>query len=125
LPIEDGLTVHQSPDRRAEFQIESVLQHVSFRTGFERLADPGVLGVHGKHEDQRLRRELQYAAGGLNAIHFRQGAVHHDNARLEQLRLLNGFLAVAGLADHVHVGFVFEHAAETAAHKAMIIDQQN
>jgi len=45
--------------------------------------------------------------------------------RLEQLRLLNRFLAIAGFADDVHIGFIFEHAAETAANKAVIVDQQD
>ena len=41
------------------------------------------------------------------------------------LRQLDGFLAVAGLADDFHVGLVFEHAAEATANQAVIIHEQN
>jgi len=41
------------------------------------------------------------------------------------LRLLNGFLAIAGLAHYVEVGFVFEHATKTAAHQAVVVDEKD
>ena len=132
LPPSDlfGFAERRNPKRAFLFVSKVLGRHIPvcpsvMSASFEGLANPRVLGVHGQHEDQRLRRKLQDAAGSLDAVHFRQGAIHHNDARLEQLRLLNGLLAIAGLADDVHVGFVFEHAAKAAAHEAVIIDQQD
>ena len=41
------------------------------------------------------------------------------------LRQAHGFLAIAGFAGDIDIGFVFKNAAEATAHQAVIIHQQD
>ncbi len=62
---------------------------------------------------------------GHQTARARHGAIHDDNGRVELPGQLNGFVAVAGLAHHFDRLVVFEHAAEAAAHEAVIVGEQD
>ena len=67
---------------------------------------------------------LQNLARGLYAIESGHGHIHHDHARMQLLRQLDGFLAVGGFAHHGYVRIVLQHAPEALAHQPVIVHQQ-
>ncbi len=83
-----------------------------------------LLGVHAEHENGGLRRVLHDLPCGLQAIHAGESAVHDDHLRMKLLGQLDGFFAVASFADDFHIGFILEHAPETAPDQAVVIHEQ-
>jgi hypothetical protein len=71
-----------------------------------------------------VRRILDDLPCGLEAVHAGQSAIHYHNLRMQFFRQLDGILSVARFTNHFHIGFIFEHAAETAPHQTVIIHQQ-
>ena len=124
LVVEHSFPVHDATNRCAQFQIHRVLQHVTARAGIERLPHPGFFSVHAEHQYERIGSRLQDFSGGLKPIHSRQGAIHYDNTRGQRPCQLDRFFTVAGLADHMEIRLVLEHAPKSAAHQAVIIHQQ-
>ena len=73
LGIEDSFSGGDFADGGAEFEIQRVLEHVALGARFDRLAHPGVLGVHAEHEDGGFGRVLDYRARGLRGRSCRAG----------------------------------------------------
>src|SRR3954469_4563786 len=81
--------------------------------------------MHAKHEHCRFGKHREDVAGGGDAAFALQSAVHKDDLRLQFAREIYRFPAATGLAHHVDVAFVLEHAAEAAANEAVVINQKH
>ena len=75
--------------------------------------------------DGGLGRHFQNLARGLQAIQAGQSAIHNYDAGVQLPRQPDGFFAIACFADHVKIGFIFQHAPEAAPHQSVIIHQQD
>ena len=54
----------------------------------------------------------------------RHRAIHNDHLRGKFAGQSHGFVPIAGFPDDDNIGLVFQHAAETAAYEAVIVNQQ-
>ena len=72
------------------------------------------------------RARFQNVARRHRAVHAGQREVHHHHRRAAARDgRFHGLMAVAGLAHHANFGVVLQHAAEAAAHQAVIVHQQH
>jgi len=112
-------------DGSDEVEIHRVFQDVAAGTGFERLADERVFGMHAQHEDGDVGKFGENAAGSFDAVDLRKGAIHDDDGGVELLGELNGLEAVTGFAYDVERRFVFEDAAKTAADEGVVVNEED
>src|SRR5450755_1094568 len=125
LRIEDSFSGGDFSNRRAEFQVESALEHVAFRAGLNGLTNPGALGVHAEHQNICLGRILHNLARCLQAVHAGQSAIHDHDSGMQFFREFDGSLAIAGFTHYIHVLFIFENPPKSAPDQAVVIDQQD
>src|SRR5215472_3151608 len=123
--VKDSLSGCDLADSCTEFKIEGVFQDIALGAGFNRLTDPSALAMHTKHENSRIWRAFDNLASRVEAVHARQGAVHHDNLRVELLCQPDRLFTVASFADDFHVGFIFQHAAEATPYQTVVIHEQH
>ena len=81
--------------------------------------------MHAEHEHRGIGRAFEDGTCSLQAVHAGQGAIHHHDLGMKLFGQLDGFLAIARLADDLHVRLVFEHAAKSTANQAVIIHEQH
>ena len=106
------------------FGLGGVLQQVGQRAGAHRI-EHGLLRLErGQHDDARLRQRGRDLARRAHATLLRHVQVHHHDVGPQALGLLDRLDAVAGLADHFHVGFERHHQRQTAPHQRLVVDDQ-
>src|SRR5580698_10683505 len=81
--------------------------------------------MHAEHEDCGVWQFAEDLLCGVEAAGTGKRAVHYYDLGLEALREIDGFIAAAGFADDVEVALIFEHAAETFPHEAVIVNEKN
>ena len=67
---------------------------------------------------------LEDAPGGLDAVEAGHRDVHHNGVGQEGVGLLDGRVAVGGLAHHNHVGFALQQGAQAVAHHLVVVDEE-
>ena len=65
------------------------------------------------------------AARGLDAVQLGHGDVHHHDVGLQLLGQFDGFAAVGGLADDLHIGLRAEDHLEALADHGVVVSQQD
>src|SRR5882724_11999582 len=81
--------------------------------------------MHAEHEDGDIGEFDEDTASGFDAVDLRKSAIHDNYVGMKLFSELNRFEAVAGFADDLKSGFVFEDAAETAADEGVIVDEED
>jgi hypothetical protein len=80
--------------------------------------------MHAEHKDGDIRKFREDAAGRFDTVDLRESAIHDDYGGVEPLGEPDGFKAVAGFADDLDRGFIFENAAETTADEGVVVDKE-
>ena len=125
LRVKDGFAFGDFLDSGDEVEVHGVFKDVAAGTGFKRLADERVFGMHAEHEDRDIGRFCEDAARGFDAVDLGKRTVHDDYVGMELFGELNGFEAVAGFAHDLERRLVFEDPAEAAADKSVVVDEED
>src|SRR5438132_5110643 len=81
--------------------------------------------MHGENHDLRGQTALRDLARDFESVQARHHHVHQKNFRLELLDEPNGLEAVPCFADDFKIFLSIEQGAESLAHNAMIVRQNN
>ena len=90
-------------NRRDDFGVGRLLQHVAGRAGGERLAHVARIVLHREHEHLRLGPLPEQRSRRLDPVQAGHQQVHQDDVRLELSIEGEGIEAVGGLAHDIDV----------------------
>jgi len=81
--------------------------------------------LHGEHQHHWVRRDSGDTAGGFEAVHDGHGQIKQDQVGLEFPSQANRDLAVFGLAAHSPICLLLDAAANYAAERGAVVDDQD
>lgn len=115
-----------SPHRIEELPRLGILEQIALGPGFEGVLDARPVRKRGEDEDPGLVSPAAQLASRADAIEHGHGQVHQDDVDVrvggEQIE---GFAAVAGLADDGYVLVLLEQGPQTDPHEVVVIDEQD
>jgi hypothetical protein len=106
--------------------LRRVLEQEAARAGAQRSVHVLVEVEGGEHEHaRRVFVSVDDLAGRLDAVHVRHADVHQHHIRIELAGERDRLGAVCGLADDLDVGFGAQDHPEAAAHKLLVVREQD
>jgi hypothetical protein len=116
--------VHRLDAEQQLFDV-GLLHDVAAGAGAQGGEDLLVFHVPGEDEHLGLRGAAADLAGGLEAVEAGHHHVHEDDVGVELLDGVEGFAAVAGIADDFDFLLVLEEHAEGLAEHRVVIDDED
>lgn len=122
---EVGMAGEDAAQGTDEFGGAGVFGEVTADTGAEGAFDEGGIGVTGKGEEPGGGADLLHGVGHLDTVFAGQMDIDEDDIGDFGAGEFEGFGAVAGVANHLHIRLFGNQQAEAFAHHFVVIDQQD
>ena len=120
---EIAFTFRDGADCRDQIRVGGILQQVSACAGAQDFADVDGVLMHAEGEHAGARGGCNQSTGRLDAVQLRHGDVHQHHVGLKFFAGFDGFPAVGGLADDLHVGLRRQNHLEALPDQHVVVGQ--